>query len=447
MKTQPNILVVGQVLLDTLMSASDGEPMIRLGGVMHAARALWAIGCPFALYYFAPDYLDAHISDYTAQLGCRQTVKIGNVTGSPNVVVVGVPKEYGPQKYEYLLREEHKVIIDRQTLSTATKANSYTDALIFPGGYDLMAVLHAISGNDIRIYLDVNFEPTDWSVLSKLSRGVETIIVSTSSNLFTSGKVNNGQGIIKLAAKAKANSVLLKENRGGCRLFLLKAEDSISVGAQTRQVAHSVGVGDCFDAIFIAERHACGDRAALSYASFISAVYASTFLPDVFKGNAKRWLKVRANSISAIQGTQLPWEDRPLHQIYVAAPDFDYVDTSPLEALIASLKYHNFSPRRPVKEHGQLTSTTTAAERQAVFAKDMNLLADCSLLLAVLLYDDPGTLIEIGIAAQRGLPVIVYDPYRKATNLILTELPYLVSSDLDTIITGVFEKIAERNGK
>lgn len=44
------------------------------------------------------------------------------------------------------------------------------------------------------------------------------------------------------------------------------------------------------------------------------------------------------------------------------------------------------------------------------FNKDMELLKDCQILIAVLLFNDPGTLIEIGVAAERKLPTFVYDP-------------------------------------
>ncbi len=37
-------------------------------------------------------------------------------------------------------------------------------------------------------------------------------------------------------------------------------------------------------------------------------------------------------------------------------PGFDYVDATHIEALVSCLKYHNFRPRRPVKEHGQAHS-------------------------------------------------------------------------------------------
>ena len=87
-------------------------------------------------------------------------------------------------------------------------------------------------------------------------------------------------------------------------------------------------------------------------------------------------------------------------------------------------------------------------ERLGLFCADMALLGECNMLVAVLLYNDPGTLIEIGLAAQRGIPTLVYDPNKIADNCMLTELPTLVSSDMDEIIAKVFTEYSKqyRNG-
>ena len=84
--------------------------------------------------------------------------------------------------------------------------------------------------------------------------------------------------------------------------------------------------------------------------------------------------------------------------------------------------------------------------KQTLCDADVRLMAECRLMVAVLLYDDPGTLIEIGMAVERGMPVIVYDPYRRAQNLMLTQLPALVSSDLDEVISAVFKHASKRSG-
>ena len=61
------------------------------------------------------------------------------------------------------------------------------------------------------------------------------------------------------------------------------------------------------------------------------------------------------------------------------------------------------------------------------------------MMLAVLLYNDPGTLIEIGVAVERGMPVLVYDPYSIAENCMLTEIPNVVSASADQIISELFK--------
>ena len=78
------------------------------------------------------------------------------------------------------------------------------------------------------------------------------------------------------------------------------------------------------------------------------------------------------------------------------------------------------------------------ARKQELVSRDLDLLNECSMVVGVLLYDDPGTLIEIGYAKAKNIPTLVYDPYHIASNCMLTELPDLVSSDLDEIITEVF---------
>lgn len=230
---------------------------------------------------------------------------------------------------------------------------------------------------------------------------------------------------------------MLKENRGGTRFF--RDGVMVSTPAQLRPIQHSVGVGDCFDAIFVALRLRMPERMALAFASCIAAEYASTTFPDIFRDESQAWLQVPGDEIEKLAGVSLAWELRQSLNVYVAAPDFDFVDTKPIDQLCECLKYHNFSPRRPVEENGQMGIDASKTRRQMLCSRDLLILDECKIVVGVLLYDDPGTLIEIGIAIARGLPVVVYDPYNRASNLMLTELPYSVSNDLDVIISAVFE--------
>ncbi len=444
--TRP-VCIIGEVLVDVMVPGQadhEAEVKMRLGGVFHAARALWAIGCPYTLAYLAPSYLDDQIQHYAKHHGATCVSKVGSIVGCPNVMLVREATEAGPQGYEYLLRDEHNADVDIEALTSALQEQNCSDVLVFPGGFDLRAALGAVASTSARVYLDANFSDPAFDQLSPLGRPLDVFILSTSSPLFLDHWGGDVSTFCRDVVGNYATSALLKENRGGSRFFPSSDASKLTrVPAQVQQIVHSVGVGDCYDAVFAHMRHKVSDRAALCFASLIAAEYASTTFPDDFKTAVQGVLSISSEEIETMRGVQLPWEDRPSYQIYMAAPDFDFVDTRPFDQLVRCLKYHNFSPRCPVREHGQIGKDADPSERQATHLADMRLLRQSQMLVAVMLYDDPGTLIEIGLAHERGIPVIVYDPYHRAENLMLTELPELVTSDLDEIIARVFTLAAE----
>jgi nucleoside 2-deoxyribosyltransferase len=444
MDKSPKLCLIGQVLVDVTLSNIYEPIKLRLGGIFHAARALWAMDVPYELVYIAPAYLSQQINDFAHHHGAATVKHIGEVKGSPNVVLIQEAKESGPQGYEFLLRDEHRCALDISELKRVAKDKDITDVVIFPGGFDLSLILKAFVTSKAKIHIDISYGVEKVRELAVLGRRFEVVALSTSSDLFLhkyKGKVN------KLCAdllKNVTNTVLFKENRGGSRFFKQDSLDHpTKVPAQVRPIVHSVGVGDCFDVVFVAQRYRVSDDAALAYASFIATEYASTTFPDDFKRGVCRTLSMSPEIISQLKGISLPWEDRPQHPVYIAAPDFDYLDRTPIDRVVESLRYHNFVPRLPVRENGQMGLSASRSQKQQLCEADLRLLNECSMVVAVLLENDPGTLIEIGIAVERGIPVVVYDPYEKAENLMLTELPSLVSSSLDLIISKVFKHISE----
>jgi nucleoside 2-deoxyribosyltransferase len=183
--------------------------------------------------------------------------------------------------------------------------------------------------------------------------------------------------------------------------------------------------------------------ATLAYASFLAADYAGTTYVDDFKRAVGDTLSNSPETIVRLAGIRVPWEKRPDLHIYIAAPDFDFVDRTPIELVQRSLQYHNFSPHRPVQESGQMGKNASTARRQGLFNADMELLERCQMVVAVLPYDDPGTLIEIGLAASLGKPVLVFVPRPMPDNLMLLHVPRLVTQKLDELIDGVFRVAAE----
>ncbi|MBN1322114.1 MAG: nucleoside 2-deoxyribosyltransferase [Thermoleophilia bacterium] len=376
------------------------------------------------------------VREKCVNLGGRCEV-LGAISGSPNVAIYNDVLECGNQGVIMPgLGPRHRCTPREEVL--AVLASDITDALVFPGCYPLKAVTDPLSEAGVRLHVDIAYDTS----LDDLINGppLETVFVSTSSDLFlTRWSATPLKSLRDLSPIAQ--TIVLKESRGGSRALSRGAE--ACAPAFVGKAQHSIGVGDCFDAAYVSlagrEEH---DRLELS--SAVAAAYAETWDLAKFIAAARRVLD-GGEPLDGYASIRLPWEWRPGRSIYIAAPDFPGVNIAPLERLVAALEYHNFHCRLPVRENGLADTSLPAHELESICEADLRLLEDCRLLVGVLLYDDPGTLIEIGIAAGRGRPVIVYDPYHLARNVILRCVPRVVSSDLSEVVTAVFETIGEMN--
>jgi nucleoside 2-deoxyribosyltransferase/sugar/nucleoside kinase (ribokinase family) len=431
------IVLVGEVVIDVTLQKP--EKKLRLGGVLHAARALWAIGVEYDLAYFAPAYVDQAVADQARRLEARSVSNIGSIEGSPNVMLIDEPTEAGDQGYDHLLRDAHRAKLDEDALLAAiTRAE---DVIILSGNFSLPDVLKIASRHSASVHTDLGSGPGALNELAALARPLGTLFLSTSSQVF-SALADGVPGSVAGMVGKFAEAVLLKENRGGARLF--SHSETLTVGAQRRSIMHSVGVGDVFDSGYVAIRNVRGKDEALHRASWRASEYAATTFPVDFKRATEGCLQIPVDELKALPSVRLAWEERRGVNVYVAAPDFSYLDRSEVEKVAACLRYHNFSPRLPVRENGQAKEGMSKAERSLMFAADMALLEQCQIVLAVLSYDDPGTYIEIGIAGGRNVPVVVYDPHRRANNVMLTELPNIVSNSLDEVVTAIFDLAARQ---
>ena len=430
------ICLVGDILTDVTLATVNSPLKMRLGGIVHSARALWAMDVEYAVGYFAPSYLDSHIDMFLKEHDCKAVIKLGNVTNNPYTMLIQEAKEIGSQGYELLYHDDIDIAYN---VNAIKELNVFEELMFISGNYDMNKVLSFIVA-DRKVHCDVANNVKDVKELPQ-GRLFETLFISTSSNIFKNQYIGFDSFCDLL--KPYANRIVLKENRGGSRVFDTLLGEVHHIPSQTLPITHSVGVGDVYDVVSIAV--SCDSyHNQLVLASWVAMEYALTTFPDNFKNSVKRLLKIPLSILKAQGGCVLPWDVRQNCQIYIAAPDFSFADTKQIDLLCDSLEYHHFVPRRPIKENGQMSEGADKKERLGLFCADMSLLGECNMLIAVLLYNDPGTLIEIGLAAQRGIPTLVYDPNKIADNCMLTELPTLISCDMDEILAKVFTEYSKQ---
>lgn len=435
----PRLLVIGEVFLDFTITDPATENKLRLGGVAHAARGLWALDTSFDAAVVLPSYLEGVARAYFTSLGCVKFTVLGIVDGCPNVTVIFDVTEVADQGYESLLRNEKSITL----IDVPLAAQPGVDALIFPGSFDLASAC-ALLPADAALHIDVAYDVDRPSDIAALSRRIETIFLSTSSALFAATDDRTPTGLLEAFKDSGPNVLILKENRGGSRLISADTLQIKSLPAQLGTTVNSVGVGDVFAAAYLVHRRHSGPEEAGWRATYASAAYSQTTFPDLFKTYVKRDVHLSFAEMRELAGTALPWEQRQELQIYLAAPDFQQADRIAIDRALAALTYHNFRVRRPVIENGELPLGSSDGALRTVYQADCDLLRRCDLVFAIPTHRDPGTLVEVGLAISANIPVVVFDAARENANTMVMAGTAYYSHDLDACLNAVFSLLSSR---
>ena len=147
--------------------------------------------------------------------------------GAPNVTVIVDATEVADQEYDTLLREEKTVELSGLDLSN----EAFEDILVFPGSFNLVEVCESLPATS-RLHLDIAYDVDTPGALAKLPQAVETILISTSSPLFKSIAESSPEGLAKSFEACAPATLILKENRGGARMLLVKDMTTEALPAQ-----------------------------------------------------------------------------------------------------------------------------------------------------------------------------------------------------------------------
>src|SRR4051812_30854459 len=114
-----DFVLIGEVYIDLTLTPPGQENKLRFGGVVHAARGLWAANVPYHVAAFAPCYVSASLPAYLNGIGCSRYRQLGQIEGAPNVILIADQAEVGHQGYETLLLDDKKISEDGSDLSWA----------------------------------------------------------------------------------------------------------------------------------------------------------------------------------------------------------------------------------------------------------------------------------------------------------------------------------------
>lgn len=432
---EQTVLIIGEVFIDTHLDIIDENgPLVRLGGIFHSARAFSSLGVNYALAYYAPDYLDEDINYWSLYLNTIGCHKLGSINKAPNVMLVNESKEAGDQGYYNILKDQAEYL-DIDDINNIISIVNPTDILIFPGRYDNAKIIKSLQSFEGKVHIDFHYDSE--SILDNINRRIETIIFSTSSDFYKQCCNADLDGLIEYFHEYPVNKFLVKENRGGSFCYLTAEKVVYESASYYVPTMHSVGVGDVYNSIFVSSLFGNDLVKRMKLAALCAAKYAETMSYKKYQENA-RLVYDNINELGDLVGIRLPWKDRKKINIYLAAPDFPDVNTELLDRLNDCLVYHNFTPRLPVRENGLANKALNSEDKIKIYQGDIKLLNDCDLLIAVLLYNDPGTLVELGMFKQAGKPTIIYDPYNCCDNMFARLTPDYLCKTISDVIGATY---------
>lgn len=432
---EKTILIIGEIFIDTHIDIMDnGAPLVRLGGIFHSVRAFSAIGAKYALAYFAPDYLDDDINYYSFKLNTKGCYKLGSINKAPNVMLISESKEICHQGYCNINKDQANFKEIQDILSVIEKVNP-TDILLYPGRYNMKNMLAKLNNFNGKFHIDFHYDSEN--ILNYSVAKIETAILSTSSSLFKNECKGSLTGILAYFRNSDVNTVLVKENRGGSYSYSIKKKQLYESPAYHVKTMHSVGVGDVYNSIYITGHIKNDHQKNMRLAAYCAAKYAETMDFDKFKDNIQNAFNEKGDILS-LDGVRLSWEEKKNKNIYLAAPDFPSINTEILTRLSECLTYHNFKPRLPIRENGLAKDSMSPQKKIEIYHKDIKLLQECDLLIAILLYNDPGTLVELGMFKQMGKPTIIYDPYNMCSNMFVKLTPRCLCYSIDEVIAATY---------
>ena len=325
------VLVVGELIVDYTVAQHGATCKLRLGGVCHAARGLWAAGLEYSVAAFCPGYLVEEARQYLAAVGCEEFVWLGDIVGAPNVILIGDVTEISHQGYEDLMRDT-KVV---KFFDPIPRLDAYQKVVVFPGRFDINALIKAFS-KEARFSFDIAYDLEDLSSLELFRGRLQAVIISTSSSLFMKLGKDDIDGLL-VAVKALSPEVfLLKENRGGSRLFELCSGNIEEIPATLGLTVNSVGVGDVYSSVMVGLSQKGWIEAAWRGCQ-AATVYSQSTFPDDIKRDVQRGFRLSLNVLQALGGTLLPWHSRQSYSIYLAGPDFSYVNKQEFDRAADSL--------------------------------------------------------------------------------------------------------------
>lgn len=418
-----NLLIIGDIFIDTHTDLSE-KKINRIGGIFHSVRTLNAFGKESSIIYCASEYMNEHVKKYQKKLRIKDAYHCFDRKGSPGIFLIDHSNELHDNRYEYILDGEEVINTLNENISKINFSN-FTDALVYPGSYNLDMILDLLNENNINIHIDMQYESLD----KIFKYNIDTLFISVSSEVINE--------TVKDYIKKNRNceTIVLKENRGGSKI-IIKDGSYYETPAFLLGSMHSVGVGDAYNSSFLLHRdqgYSIEDSSLK--ASYTASLYSLTLHYETF---IESLAVLDSYTPDKINGVRVDFSKRKYIHIYIAGPDFkDSKYTNYFDKIYEIIQYHNFNGHLPIRENGD-GAGKSSIEQSKMYKADIELLDKCQIMIACGFENDSGTMAEIGYFKANKKPIILLDINKEVNNMFIRHTVDKIVYSLDELLDTLY---------
>lgn len=230
-------------------------------------------------------------------------------------------------------------------------------------------------------------------------------------------------------------AVVAKFGQGGSSIYLSDG-NRIDIPAFRSQYKWTVGAGDVYNAVFLIEYNRSKDyRKAGRFASLATASFIEDFETDVTLWSFDKLILNRESQF-------LHPDDARNIKIYLAGPFFSQAEVSFIGAIYHALKKCGFSIYSPFHEEGLVDSFQQAHH---VFTQNKTAIEESDIVVALLDYEDPGTVWECGYAYSLNKPLFAIHTNDNNINLMVEFATTTICPSMRCLIDCLYYYIAGVN--
>jgi sugar/nucleoside kinase (ribokinase family) len=292
--------------------------------------------------------------------------------------------------------------------------------LLFPVDHSLPeALCKQAFDRNIPIFLDPKPNNKSINDARSILKYVTVLLVNEEEALLLS-QANALEDAIKKLSDVGPKYIIIKRGHRGC--ILAYDGQTKTIPAYKSNVECTLGSGDVFGGALAATFIRTGD---IEYSTKLANCVAANFIERLSIEAIINKAGVEVDMIS--REFVSPGSSDKI--IYLASPFFSKPEVDWVKLITDRIEGASFKVLSPSRENGIINKETPVDERKNIFAADLELLRQSDIMVALLDNGDPGTCFEVGLAYERGIPIIALKTSQfELNNMLLCGCNIIVDS-------------------